>query len=181
MPEWGSRRRRTLILIWTRQKTYSTLPMKSSKRMFLLLLRTPRGRTPGWRVALVIAALLGTFFTHASATEPSYAGHYELARAKTGRVFSLDIKQKGSRADVSFSAAMADGSGAAPEGSGKGEVEDGILSFDFKDSFENEGTCTLEVKKDGYHLSMTVIKVVETGPLHFYGNVLLKKVSSHPQ
>ena len=64
---------------------------------------------------------------------------------------------------------------------GKGRVEDGVLSFKFKDSYNNEGTCTLESMPDGYHLSMTVTKVVDPLPFHFYGNVLLKKTASEPQ
>ena len=132
-------------------------------------------------VVVVVAALFGTLFGHAASTETNYNGHYELADAKAGRTFSLEVKQTGSRADVSFSAAMADGSGAAPDGAGKGRVEDGLLSFAFKDSFNNEGTCTLVSKKGGYHLSMTVTKVVESRPFHFYGNVLLKKTSNKPR
>jgi hypothetical protein len=112
----------------------------------------------------------------ASAPDPNYNGHYELADAKAGRSFSLDVKQTKHRAEVTFSAAMADGSGASPEGAGKGRVEDGVLSFKFKDSFNNEGTCTLQPAKKGYQLSITVTKVVEPKPFHFYGNVLLKKV-----
>jgi len=136
----------------------------------------------GLRMAvLVAAALLGTLSGRASSTGTNYGGHYELTDAKAARTFTLDVRQTGSRADVSFSAAMADGSGAAPDGAGKGRVEDGVLSFAFTDSFNNEGTCTLESRNDGYHLSMTVTKVVDPGPLHFYGNVLLKKTSHKPQ
>jgi hypothetical protein len=132
-------------------------------------------------MAVVVAALLGTLSGHAASAETSYGGHYELASAKSGRTFSLDVKQASSRATVSFSAAMADGSGAAPDGAGKGRVEDGVLSFSFKDSFNNEGDCTLQSRKDGYHLSITVSKVVDPSPFHFYGNVLLKKTSKKPQ
>jgi len=128
-----------------------------------------------------VAGLVGMLFVHASATETNYNGHYELADAKAARTFSLDVKQTGSRANISFSAAMADGSGAAPDGEGKGHVEDCVLSFTFKDSFNNEGTCTLEFKKRVYHLSMTVIKVVDPSPFHFYGNVLLKKTLNKSQ
>jgi hypothetical protein len=127
---------------------------------------------------MVAVALAGTLFVHAESTGTNYNGHYELADVKAARTFSLDVRQTGSRADVSFSAAMADGSGAAPDGEGKGRVEDGVLSFAFKDSFDNEGTCTLASGKNGYHLSMTVTKVVDPAPFHFYGNVLLKKTSS---
>jgi hypothetical protein len=138
---------------------------------------TTRGPSLGWRILLVVA-LFGTLPSRAASTDTNYNGHYELADAKADRTFSLVVKQTGSRADVSFTAAMADGSGAAPDGSGKGRVEDGVLSFAFKDSFNNEGACTLQSKTDGYHLSMTVSKVVDPGPFHFYGNVLLRKISN---
>ncbi len=117
---------------------------------------------------------------HASSPTSTFTGHYELAdaKAKATRSFSLDVRQTNSRAAVSFSAAMADGSGAAPDAEGKGRVSDGVLSFDFTDSFKNEGTCTLQLMKDGYHLSITIIKVIDPAPFHFYGSVLLKKISS---
>jgi len=130
---------------------------------------------------MIVAALFGMLSGHASSTETNYSGHYELADVKAGRTFSIEVRQTGSRADVSFSAAMADGSGAAPDGAGKGRVEDGVLSFAFKDSFDNEGTCTLEPGKGGYLLSMTVIKVVDPRPFHFYGNVVLKKTADKPR
>jgi hypothetical protein len=117
---------------------------------------------------------------HAEAKDPNFSGHYELAGAKTGRSFTLDVRQTGSRAEISFSAAMDDGSGAAPDGDGKGEVEDGILSFKFEDSFKNEGTATLQLLKDGFHLNMIVSKVIDPNPFHFYGTLRLKKTSSQP-
>ena len=140
-----------------------------------------RVRTLGSRMAVVVAALLGTLSGHAASAQPHFSGHFELVDAKAGRTFSLDVKQTGSKADISFSAAMADGSGAAPDGTGKGRVEEGVLSFAFKDSFNNQGTCTLQSMKDGYHLSMTVTKVADPSPFHFYGKVLLKKTSNNPQ
>jgi hypothetical protein len=140
---------------------------------------------PAWslRLVLFMAALVGGLSSQALATETDYTGHYELAdaKSKSDRMFSLEVKQTGHRADVSFSAAMSDGSGAAPDGTGKGHVEDGVLSFDFTDSFKNEGTCTLESKPDGFHLAITVTKVVDSGPFHFYGNLPLKKTSQKPQ
>ena len=126
------------------------------------------------RLALIAVALSGILSGHASADEQNFSGHYELAEGKSTRSFSLDIKQTRDRAEIAFSAAMADGSGAAPDATGTGHVDDGTLSFKFKDSFNNEGTATLTSKKDGYHLSLTVTKVVDVSPLHFYGNMLLK-------
>ena len=118
-------------------------------------------------MALFVALGVGT----AQATTPvDFTGHYELADAHADRSFSLDITQTGTKTDLSFSASMNDGSGAAPDGDGKGKMDTpGILTFTFKDSFENEGIGTLEFKKDGYHLKLTATKVVEPRPLRFYG------------
>jgi hypothetical protein len=132
------------------------------------------------RVAVLLTALCGGLLAHASTPDPVFTGHYELADTKAGRAFSLDVKQDRDRADITFSASMSDGSGAAPDGTGKGHVEDGVLSFDFEDSFNNKGTCTLQSKKGViYTLSMTVLKVADVSALHFYGTILLKKTSNH--
>jgi hypothetical protein len=125
-----------------------------------------------------LISLCGMLFVQASSPKPNYAGHYELADAKAGRSFSLDIKQTGSRAQVSFAAAMTDGSSTAA-GKGRGHMDDGVLEIDFTDNLKNEGTCTLQPKKTGpgYILSMRVIKVINLEPVHFYGDILLKKMS----
>ena len=126
-------------------------------------------------LALVVPALFALSPLHADSKEINFNGHYELAAAKSDRSFSLDVKQKDDRATISFSAAMADGSGSAPDATGKGEIEDGVLSFKFKDSYDNEGTGTLVLKNHAYHLTLTVTKVVDFAPLHFYGGMLLKQ------
>jgi len=133
-----------------------------------------------FRGIVAALALLAVGFSPVSADEKNFNGHYELAAAKPDRSFSLDIKQqeKHDSATVSFSAAMADGSGSAPDATGKGDVDDGVLTFKFKDSYNNEGTGTLEFKKNAYHLTLTVIKVVDPSPFHFYGSMLLKLSSS---
>jgi hypothetical protein len=110
-----------------------------------------------------------------------YTGHYELTNSNADWVFTIDITQTGSKAAISFSASMVDGSGAAPDGDGEGVVgKDGVLTFKFKDSFNNEGTGTLVSGKDGYHLKMDMTTVVESRPLRFYGDVLLKKTANKP-
>jgi len=68
-------------------------------------------------VFLLLAGGLG-----AQPAETNYTGHYELADVRADQSFSLDVTQTGSRAAISFSASMADGSGAAPDGDGKGAL-----------------------------------------------------------
>jgi hypothetical protein len=113
-----------------------------------------------------------------AAPAPNFNGNYELAGNRTDRVFSLEVTQSGTRAKISFSASMADGSGAAPDADGAGKIAHGVLSFKFKDSFDNEGACKLQYQSATgvYQLDMVVTKVVESPPLHFYGTLLLKKI-----
>jgi len=150
--------------------------------MISLLSGTKLGRSFGLaRMVLLASALFVTLICHAASAETNYTGHYELADIKSDRSFSLEVKQNDTKALVSFSAAMTDGSGAAPDADGKGRVDNGVLTFNFKDSFDNEGTCTLAPAKGGYHLCITVSKVVDSGPFHFYGDILLKKTSNKPR
>jgi hypothetical protein len=130
---------------------------------------------------LLMATLVLAIPAHA-APAPSFNGNYELAGKRTDRVFSLEVKQSGKRATINFSASMADGSGAAPDADGSGKIEDGVLSFKFKDTFENEGTCKLQYQSSTnvYQLDMVVTKVVESRPLHFYGTLLLRKIPEQP-
>ena len=138
-------------------------------------------RTAFFFCALLACVLPAAFPLQADPT-PNYTGAYELAGQRTDRIFSLQVQQDGHRAKISFSAAMADGSGAAPDAEGTGKISDGVLSFKFKDSFDNEGTCKLQLPPSSqvYRLEMVVTKVVEPSPLHFYGNLLLKKTSEKP-
>jgi hypothetical protein len=115
-----------------------------------------------------------------AAPPPNFNGSYELAGNRVDRLFNLEIHQTGTRAKISFSATMADGTGPAPDAEGAGEIEDGVLSFKFKDSFDNEGACKLQPRRGSYELDMVITKMVEASPLHFYGTLLLKKTSDHP-
>jgi hypothetical protein len=154
--------------------------MNSTAAPFLPLNQRHVGHFLRWLIIFALALVGGTILAHASDTKNDFTGEYVLAGAKADRSFQLDVKLDHSRADISFSAAMNDGSGAAPDGEGHGSVEDGVLSFKFKDSFDNEGTCTLKPDNGVYRLSMTVLKIADVSPIHFYGDVPLRKVSSHP-
>ncbi len=109
------------------------------------------------------------------ATDTDYSGHYDLADAKSDRVFSLDIQQNGQQVTVSFFITPINDAGPIPSAKGKGNVEDGYLAFDFKDNFNNEGTCTLESGPDGCHIEMTLTNLADARVAHFYGNYRLKK------
>jgi hypothetical protein len=117
----------------------------------------------------------------ASDAGPNFTGHYELADTHADRVFAIDVQQTGDQATISFSASMNDGSGAAPDADGKGQIKGHILTFTFKDSFDNEGTGSLELSKGGYHLKLEATKVAEPRCLRFYGDLDLKKTSDKPQ
>ena len=132
---------------------------------------------PAWSLGLFAGLLAVTTSTVQASPPLSYNGSYELAGNRTDRQFSLEVRQIGSRVKIDFTAAMADGSGAAPDAEGDGRIEDGVLSFKFKDSFDNEGLCKLQPSHGVYQLDMVVTKVVEPSPLHFYGTLLLKKTA----
>ena len=128
---------------------------------------------------VLLLALLGPL--EGQTKPPTYTGHYELAEANSDSVFSLDVTQTGNKVEFSFSAGMTDGSGAAPDGGGKGTVgKDGTVTFTFTDSFDNEGKGTLVKGTHGYILQMDPTKVVEPRPLRFYDTIHLKKTSDKP-
>lgn len=119
---------------------------------------------------------------YASTGPVNYAGHYELVDNHPDRVFTLDLSQSGSRVKIAFFAAVLNDPGAKPEGKGLGRVNSrGILNFTFKDSFANEGTGTLEPAGDGYRIEMRITKFVDPAPLHFYGDLTVRKTSDKLQ
>lgn len=132
---------------------------------------------------LLVLALLAITVV-ARAADPvadSLTGHYELAK-KSNSPLSFDVQQKGKSATISFSAAHADGSGAAPDGDGEGALNaKGELEFKWTDTFDNAGTGTF--RRDGklYHLSLKPTKVSEPRAVVFYGEITLKRTSTKPQ
>ena len=132
----------------------------------------------------LFALLAGLFISlpalAAPAPKPDFNGNFMLAGKHTDRAFFLAVDMKGKRAKVNFSASMVDGSGASPDADGTGKIEDDVLNFKFKDSFDNEGSCKLHLLPGTsmYQLDMVVTKVVEPSPLHFYGTMQLQKTTA---
>jgi hypothetical protein len=136
--------------------------------------RLTKNHWVGTGALLILWSVLGVSVALAGTT--NYTGHYETPASKTDWSFSLDVTQTGSKATVTFSAGMADGSGAAPDGGGDGKIDaKGALRFKFSDSFGNEGAGVLTKGKDGYHLSMNVTKEVESRAMIFYDDIVLVK------
>jgi hypothetical protein len=130
--------------------------------------------------ALLIGLLVAVPAFAAPAPKPDFNGNFVLAGKRTDRAFFLAVDLNGRRAKVNFSASMVDGSGASPDADGTGKIEDDVLNFKFKDSFDNEGTCKLRLLPGTsiYQLEMVVTKVVEPSPLHFYGTMQLTKTTA---
>ena len=106
---------------------------------------------------------------------PDFSGRYERA-GDAKSVFILYVRQAGANADVEFSASKADGTGAAPDGTGTGSLNDkGELAFTFEDSSGNKGTGTLKKTGGSFQLSMKAEPVVEARAAKFYGVIALKK------
>ena len=93
----------------------------------------------------------------------------------------MDLTQSGSHVSVSFSAGRADGSGAAPDGGGDGQVDQSnVVHFTFKDSFDNEGTGTVSRKGDVYSIDLEVSQELDSRAAQLYGTFALKRTSKKP-
>ena len=107
---------------------------------------------------------------------PDFTGHYErTGDAKT--VFILIIRHTGDSAEMEFSAGRADGAGAAPDGNGKGSLnEKGELEFTFDDSFGNKGTAVFKKTGATYQLTIKPETVADPRAAKLYGVFALKKL-----
>jgi hypothetical protein len=126
---------------------------------------------------LLSSILLLSSVALAAGAERDYSGKYELLPAHAWarkKGFELIVRQTGARATISFSAANVDGSGAAPDAEGKGQVKNGLLTFKFRDSFDNTGTGTLSLLRNGmFRLTMNPNKVRDSRALVHYGDLTL--------
>ena len=130
------------------------------------------------RTFALIAALCGCVASCAAHPQrQNLSGKYHTADSQADSQLSLEVHQQEQTATVDFSAGNASGRGAAPEGSGKGQLtSDGGLRLQFEDSFGNEGTGELKATGPNYHLSLTATSVTEPRALTHNGSrTLLKK------
>jgi hypothetical protein len=130
-------------------------------------------------VVATILFLAAASFAVQAADSPGWAGQYHDEKFLGGRaVFQLSIEQSGSKTQVSFDAAWADGHGAAPEAEGPATVSGNTLTFTFKDTFENSGTGTITRSGNDILVTINPTHVVEPRCLGFYGkNMRLKRVA----
>jgi len=130
-------------------------------------------------VVSAILFLAAASFAVQAADSPGWTGQYRDEKFLGGRaVFQLSIEQSGSKTQVSFDAAWADGHGAAPEAEGPAKVSGNTLTFTFKDTFENSGTGTITRAGNDILVSINPTHVVEPRCLAFYGkNMRLKRVA----
>ena len=110
-------------------------------------------------------------------TAPDFTGHYEQsADAKT--VFILIIRHNGATAEIEFSAGRADGTGAAPDGNGKGTLNDkNELEFTFDDSFGNKGTAVFKKAGAAFQLIIKPETVTDPRAAKLYGTMTLKRTA----
>ncbi len=129
--------------------------------------------------ALFVSIVLLMAIGPAAAEAPNFAGEYADKKFLNGQaVFQMSLERSGNTVSVWFSAGKNDGSGAAPEGQGKGKVSGkGVLEFKFEDSFNNAGTGTITRSGDDVTVSLKTTRVAEPRCLEFYQqNMHLKHV-----
>lgn len=105
-----------------------------------------------------------------------YAGTYVRTHGDAASEFELVVKEGHEGTEISFFASRTDGSGAAPEGTGRGHVEsDGVLRFSFEDSFANKGIGSLRKQQDTFLLTLNPQTVEDPRAAQFYGDMQLRR------
>jgi hypothetical protein len=110
-----------------------------------------------------------------AAAAENFSGEWADKNYRGNAVFQLSVEQSGSNISIVFSANRTDGSGAAPEGDGKGKIAAGAVQFTWSDSFGNYGTGTIKKSGADVTISIKAIQVADSRCLVFYGdNIRLK-------
>jgi hypothetical protein len=94
----------------------------------------------------------------------------------------VHITESGGRYTLEFSFGYLDGHGAAPDGTGTGTLDaNGVLSFQFEDSFSNRGRGTFRTDHNGHWLLIQIDQVEEPRCLAFYGKIRMARQGKNPQ
>lgn len=115
-------------------------------------------------LSLLIGSVLFWTSIPASAATPTnqgLTGQFEYAegdtRPKDRNIWLTVTKDANAKYSLEFGAGHSDAHGAAPDGSGDGQIgSDGILRFSFEDSFSNKGKGTFQHSKRGYILLIQI-------------------------
>lgn len=94
----------------------------------------------------------------------------------------FSVWRDGDKIVIGFQGAHPRAAGAAPEGAGTGRIDsDGVLRFDYEDSFFNKGTGTFRWTKNGYKLSIDISEMRDSRCAMYYGDFVLKRISGKPR
>ena len=169
---WSSRSQ-AAIAARTR-KTVSTSPVETAARWLVM---------GPIIVFLLLMVVIPPIWVMSSPLKPGagFVGRYAFVGPGSDekRVFiDLNVSRgKDGKLAVGFSGGHGDGSGAAPDGGGSGTVgSDGVLNFDYEDSFANKGMGTLQRTKNGeFRMIIDIKDVQDARCLGFYGEHILKR------
>jgi hypothetical protein len=94
----------------------------------------------------------------------------------------FSVWRDGDKVVIGFQGAHPRGAGAAPEGGGTGHIDsDGVLRFEYEDSFFNKGKGTFRRTKQGYKLFIHIDDLAEPRCAMYYGGeFILQRISSKP-
>ncbi len=119
---------------------------------------------------LALIAVFTPFLAIAAAGE-SFAGEWADKNYHGNSVFQFSVEQNGDAVSIYFNANRKDGSGAAPEGDGKGHATGkGGLEFTWSDSFGNAGKGTIRKVGADVIVSLKTTRVADSRCLMFYGD-----------
>lgn len=124
-----------------------------------------------------VASLFIVIAAAVSATAgENFAGEWADRNYHGNSVFQLSVEQNGTAVSIYFNANRKDGSGAGPEGDGKGSAKGkGALEFTWSDSFGNAGKGTIQKAGADVIVSIKATRVADSRCLVFYGdNIRLK-------
>lgn len=118
-----------------------------------------------------------------SAKERELIGDFR-HEAKSDSIYAvyidLSVSREGDKIVIGFQGAHPHAAGAAPEGGGTGQIDsNGVLRFEYEDSFSNKGTGTFQRTKNGYRLFIHIVDLAEPRCAMYYGGeFILQRVSS---